>query len=86
MNNKPRYISGYYCYNFLIDLLEEEIDPEDVKDYYIKWHTLYITHMDGSETEHELAELNYEYLDTKRPASLEVKNEEWEDAEFPNLL
>ena len=48
MSNVPRYISAHYLYYIDIDLLEEEIDPEDVKDYYIKWHTLHITHMDTS--------------------------------------
>lgn len=85
MNNDPRYITGNYLYYIEIDLLEEGIDPEDVKDYYIKWHTLYITHMNDSVTEHEFTEFNWEHMDTKRPGNVEVLSEKYEDAEFSNM-
>ena len=86
MSRVPRYISGHYFYYIDIDLLEEGIDPEDVKDYYIKWHTLHITHMDNSVTKHELPELDSERIDTKRPGHITVQDENFDFVEFPKMV
>jgi hypothetical protein len=86
MSNVPRYISGHYLYYIDIDLLEEGIDPEDVKDYYIKWHTLHITHMDDSVTEHEFPEIDWERMDTKRPDDITIRDENFDFVEFPKMV
>jgi len=86
MSNVPRYISAHYLYYIDIDLLEEGIDPEDVKDYYIKWHTLHITHMDDSVTEHEFPELDWERMDTKYPGDIMVQDENFDFVEFPKMV
>jgi len=88
VNNEPRYITGHYKYYIKIDLLHEGIDPETVEKYHIKWHTLHVKHIDGSVTKHKLPDLTWEHedMDTNCPSGLEVVNEEYEDAEFPNLI
>jgi hypothetical protein len=84
MSNVPRYISAHYLYYIDIDLLEEGIDPEDVKDYYIKWHTLHITHMDDSVTEHEFPELVWERMVTK--GDITIRDENFDFVEFPRMV
>ena len=84
MSNVPRYISGHYLYYIDIDLLHEGIDPEDVKDYYIKWHTLHITHMDDSVTEHEFPELVWERMVTK--GDITIRDENFDFVEFPRMV
>jgi len=86
MSNVPRYISAHYLYYIDIDLLEEEIDPEDVKDYYIKWHTLHITHMDDSVTEHEFPELDWERMSTKHTGDITIQDENFDFVEFPKMV
>ena len=86
MSNVPRYISGHYLYYIDIDLLEEGIDPEDVKDYYIKWHTLHITHMDDSVTEHEFPELDWERMSTKHTGDITIQDENFDFVEFPKMV
>ena len=85
MSNVPRYVSGHYLYYIDIDLLEEGIDPEDVKDYYIKWHTLHITHMDDSVTEHEFPELDWGRMDM-RPGDITIQDENFDFVEFPKMV
>ena len=81
--NTPRFITGNYVVCIEIDLLEAGIDPADVTDFEVRWDTLYITHIDGSVTEHELPDLDFQGLDVKYPGYIQVIDDEARPARFP---
>jgi hypothetical protein len=59
-----------------VDDITEElgIKWEDVEDYHLKWLTLYISMKDGRELEYDCEDyLSWDSIDTKRPISLEVR-------------
>ena len=52
-SDKPRYIECIYEANITFDLEELDIDWDNVKDYYIKYGTLYVDFKDGSSEQYE---------------------------------
>jgi hypothetical protein len=80
--NKAKYITGEYATEFYIDIDKLGIKEENVKDWYIKWHQLYVQDNDGVWTEHGLDFELIEDLDTKEPSRLLVVDENWEDSEW----
>ena len=44
----------------------------DVKDWYVKWDTLYVAWTDGTEADLALDSETLEVIDWKRPTSVEV--------------
>ena len=52
-SDKPRYIECIYEANITFDLEELDIDWGSVKDYYIKYGTLYVDFKDGSSEQYE---------------------------------
>lgn len=80
--NKAKYITGEYATEFYIDIDKLGIKEENVKDWYIKWHQLYVQDNDGVWTEHSLDFELIEDLDTKEPSRLLVVDENWEDSEW----
>ena len=52
-SDKPRYIECIYESSIIFDLEELDIDLDTVKDYYIKYGTLYVDFKDGSSKQYE---------------------------------
>ena len=52
-SDKPKYIECIYEAFITFDLEELGIDWDNVKDYYIKYGTLYVEFKDGSSEEYE---------------------------------
>jgi hypothetical protein len=52
-SDKPRYIECIYEANITFDLGELDIDWDNVKDYHIKYGTLYVGFKDGSSEQYE---------------------------------
>jgi coenzyme F420-reducing hydrogenase beta subunit len=50
---KPRYIECIYEAPITFDLEELGIDWDNVKDYYIKYGTLYVDFKDGTSGQYE---------------------------------
>ena len=69
-----RYITVNYTVYSDFDV--KDVDWNDVKDYYIKYNTLYITHLDDTKT--PILPYNTEY-DTKRPSSEMLCDEEYNE-------
>ena len=51
--DKPRYLECIYEAPITFDLEELDIDWDNVKDYYIKYGTLYVDFKDGNSEEYE---------------------------------
>ena len=85
MDSKPKYLEFSYIQSYTLDLDQLEIDLTNVESWYIKWHTLYVEFVDGSEQEFDLndyAPFSELFTDTKRPLCLWCFDENWEDAEL----
>lgn len=86
MDNKPKYLEFRYVQSYTLDLDQLKIDLTNVESWYIKWHTLYVEFVDGSEQEFDLDSygcvIGRELIDTKRPWGVGTFDENWEDAEF----
>jgi hypothetical protein len=52
-SDKPRYLECIYEANITFDLEELGIDWENVKDYHVKYGTLYVGFKDGSSEQYE---------------------------------
>ena len=52
-SDKPKYIECIYEAPITFDLEELGIDWDNVKDYYIKYGTLYVEFKDGSSLQHD---------------------------------
>ena len=81
-SDKPRYIECIYEANITFDLEELDIDWDNVKDYYIKYGTLYIDFKDGSSEEYEG---NQGETDWKWSAQENILTEDWSLVEGLNL-
>ena len=71
---KPKYIEARYSCYLNWDLEELGIDWDNVKDYYIKYGTLYVEFKDGSSEEHEG---NQGETDWKWSAQENILTEDW---------
>jgi hypothetical protein len=62
-SDKPRYLECIYEAPITFDLEELGIDWENVKDYYIKYGTLYVNFKDGTSQEHwgDIGEPDYKW-------------------------
>jgi len=71
MSNQPKYIEFSYSESYTLDLDKLGIDLTTVESWYIKWHTLYVQFVDGSEEEFLLDDygcsMDSEGHDFKRP-------------------
>ena len=52
-SDKPRYLECIYEASITFDFKELKIDLNDVKDYYIKYGTLYVEFKDGSSGQYD---------------------------------
>ena len=53
IKDKPTQLIAEYITTLEWDLELLDVDPDTIADYYIKYGILYITHKDGSTTEHD---------------------------------
>ena len=82
MSNQPKYIEFSYSESYTLDLDKLGIDLTTVESWYIKWHTLYVQFVDGSEKEFLLDDygcpMDSEGNDFKRPSENLVFEEDWQ--------
>ena len=71
---KPRYLECIYETNITFDLEELSIEWDKVKDYHVKWGTLYVEFKDGSSEEHMG---NHGETDWKWSAQENILTEDW---------
>jgi len=76
-SNKPKYIEAIYSQAVQFNLEKLEIDWKNVRDYWVKWSTLYIEYKDGSIEKYEP---NYEpEIDWKHPTSYKAYDKDWKE-------
>tara|TARA_R110000868_G_scaffold97864_9_gene269196 strand:+ start:147 stop:602 length:456 start_codon:yes stop_codon:yes gene_type:complete len=80
----PTQIWVKYDLAIMFNLADLGVDPHDVKDWRIKDHILFITHLDDSKSEHPGPTYNGEHVDETTPETTEVMDDELVLAAFPN--
>ena len=78
---KPKYIEARYSAYISWDLDELGIDYDTIKDYHIKYGTIYVEFKDGTS---ESYEGNQEEIDYKWALSEGVFDEDWDEVEGLN--
>ena len=81
-SNKPKYIECIYEAPITFDLEELGIDWDNVKDYYIKYGTLYVEFKDGSSESYyngDVGETDYKWAREEN-----VLDESWNKVEGLN--
>ena len=81
-SDKPRYLECIYEAPITFDLEELGIDWDNVKDYYIKYGTLYVDFKDGTSESYDSADVGE--TDYKWAVRESILTEDWDLVEGLN--
>ena len=76
-NKKPEYIEAIYSQALIFDLEDLEIDWDNVKDYWIKYATLYVEYKNGNIEDYECTD--EPEIDWKYPTSQGLYDKDWSE-------
>jgi len=82
-SDKPRFIECVYETSITFDLEELGIEWDKVKDYHVKWGTLYVEFKDGSSVQHDgitdIGEIDYKWAEKEN-----ILTDSWDKVEGLN--